>query len=302
MARSHTPRHDAAVSHASGTTGGPDADRFTAVEDFDPAARDVAARGARDNENAPVSPARTIASGLAGFARAHPIGTALTVTGAALLLAPAIRPPGSARHARPMQARTQDVADSGDESLRETAGTTNRVARARLARMRDRIHDGTETLSAAARDRVVAARMRTIAARERALDDAARLRTGADTAARRGGHAARAKVRDHPLATAALALAAGGIVGVALPGTRAEDNRFGALSDRIARQGRALYAAERDRVRGAGHRAAHEARDMARQQADKARDAMPDGADAMHAAEDRLRHAGTRVAEAARRR
>jgi hypothetical protein len=248
--------------------------------------------------------ARSGAGSVVDFARRNPVGTALALTGVALLFAPRLeRDDMRAAHAR-ARARGQAVARRGEARLQDQAARQrDRYERGRaqlrrqLARMRAQIEDGTEDMGEEAQRRLIAARRRTLDARERALDHADRLRARAERQARAGV----ATAREHPVATGTLALALGAAVAAALPRTRVEDSRLGDLSDRLMREAEEIYARERDRLAGAARGAWDEARGMASETARDLRRHVPDGDDLADAAEHRVERGASRLAEGARR-
>lgn len=254
--------------------------------------------------DAPRDHARSGAESVVDFARRNPVGTALALTGVALLFAPRVeRDDLRAGYAR-ARGCGERLARRGEARLRSQAARQRAryergraELRDRLARMRTRIEEGTENMSEDARRRLIAARRRTLDAREQALDHADRLRAQAERQARAGVQTA----REHPVATGALALALGAAVAAALPRTRVEESRLGELSDRLMREAEDIYARERDMIAGAARGAWDEMRHMASETAQDARARVPDGDALADAAEDRVAQGVSRLAEGARR-
>ena len=129
---------------------------------------------------------------------------------------------------------------------------------------RERLAEGTEELSEAARARVIAARERAVEARREAI-----------RAARRGGQAAGDFFERQPLVAGALAFAAGAAIAALLPRTRLENEYLGQYSDDLIRQAEDIYAEEKERAKAAVNTAVAEARDMAQEAVDRAKDAVP---------------------------
>jgi hypothetical protein len=260
-----------------------------------------------------------VADDVLSIARDNPVGTALLAAGVAFLLAPRLerddaraameraRAQGRSMGVRADSRARGQVAEQrsrlrrGAHSARSRASEQSAKLRRRLARMRASVDEGTESLGSEARDRIVAARMRTLAARERALDHADRLRAQADDAARRGADTARESFREHPLLAGTLAVAAGAALAAALPRSRFEDSRLGALSDRLAREAEEIYERERATILGAARGAWQEARQMASEAGETVRENVPEGSRTAEAAEETVRDGTARIAEAARR-
>lgn len=252
--------------------------------------------------------AHGVGSAIMDTARRNPVGTALTAAGLALLFAPRIERDDASRAYGRVRQKAGDVAERAvpdPKPLRRQAEKQAEAAREtaedRIEAFRDRIEEGTEELSDAARARVVAARRRAIAARDQAAEAAQAAGRRAGETAREGASDLRAAYRDHPLMAGALAVAAGAALGAALPRTRTEDTHLGDLSHRLMDDAEAILRRERDRALGAAQGALHGTREMATDAAEDLRERMPDGAQAVEAAEDVLREGAARVADHARR-
>lgn len=258
-----------------------------------------------------------IGRSLIDTARRNPVGTALAAAGVALMFAPRVEREDvrdAARTARrraesaglrgrararsglaPYERRVRENADEAKRRMERARGAMSR----RYDQLREHVEAGTEEMSAEARNRVVAARMRAMEARDRFLDASERARHRAEDTLRHGSESAREVYRDHPLLVGTLAAAVGAAVGAALPRSRFEENRLGELSERLMDEAEEIYRHERARIAGAARGALHEARDMATETAESARQSIPDGEDVAREAEHRLRRGAARVAEGA---
>ena len=220
----------------------------------------------------------------------------------------------ASQKARAKWYRTENYLQHGAQSASERADAAmDGAARAEL-RVRDRSKDvaaqlseGTERMSAEARERVIAARERAILAGESLR------RAGGDVnrRAREGADKAVDFFEDNPLVAGALALAAGALAASSLPRTQFEDEHFGEHSDRLYDEAEALFQEERAKVERVAGAALDEARTVGeelRRDADAASRQIKDAADretpgegsAAEAAVDRAEDAGKRIADAAR--
>jgi hypothetical protein len=235
--------------------------------------------------------ARSGADGALEFARRNPVGTALALAGAALLLAPRVeRDDVRAGYAR---------ARAGGARMPGGSGAQRAELRRRLARMRRQIEDGTEGMSDEARRRLVAARHRTLDARERALDHADRLRARAERQARAGMETA----REHPVMTGTLALALGAAVAASLPGPRRRiaESGVGTMAERLMHEAEDIYARERALIENAARGAWDEARRTASETAREMQRRVPDGERLAEQAERRAEQGVSRIAAGASR-
>ncbi|WP_170831349.1 DUF3618 domain-containing protein [Jannaschia faecimaris] len=104
--------------------------------------------------------------------------------------------------------------------------------------LRDRLMEGTEMMTDAARDRVIAAREAAIAA-ERRLE----------AQARDYGSAGKDAFEGHPLMGALVAFGVGALAGALLPRTRVEDRNLGAARDHAQKEAESVYRAEAAKLR-----------------------------------------------------
>ncbi len=188
---------------------------------------------------------------------------------------------------------------AGMRGVRDRASDAASQAADRAADLRARLSEGTETLGEQARERV-------IAARQRALE----VRDAASGYARQGRDRAVDLFEEQPLITGALALAVGAAIGAAIPRTRAEDSYFGEQSDDLFHEAERIFAEEREKVSKVAHAAMDEAKDVVdettaeiKDRAAKAKadaDARAPADTAAQAVADRAKHAGQRIADAAR--
>ena len=155
--------------------------------------------------------------------------------------------------------------------------------------LRDRLSEGTEHLSDAARERVIAARQAAVDAQrqaKRALHD--------------GGDAAADLFDRQPLVVGALAFAVGAAVAAMLPRTRTEDSYLGARRDSLMAEAERVFHEETERARAALKAAEEEARSAAKDftdaAAERARAATDDAAEAAksaaHDVGEAAKHAG----------
>ena len=155
--------------------------------------------------------------------------------------------------------------------------------------LRQRLMEGTEKMTDAARDRVVAAR-------EAALDAqhylAARSRDYAGTG--------REYYSEQPLIGGLLAFGIGAMIGAALPRTRQEDEYFGAYRDQALREAERIYNEESGKLRAVADAALDEAKAVATETLETVKSGTPSGKDAVDKAEGAAKSAATRVSDAAK--
>jgi ElaB/YqjD/DUF883 family membrane-anchored ribosome-binding protein len=163
--------------------------------------------------------------------------------------------------------------------------------------MRARFSEGTARLSEGTEGMSEQARARVIEARRRAMEMSERARAGL----RSGAARADSTVRDNPLMTGVVALAAGAALGAALPRTEMENSRLGQISDRLMDEARAVFEEERARLKAGAAAAADEMRSMAHEVARETRDAVPDGKEAVDRSKEAVREGVGRVATAAKK-
>ncbi len=220
----------------------------------------------------------------------------------------------ASQKARAKWYRTENYVQYGAQSASDRAGAARDGAARAGARVRDRskefaaqLSEGTERMSAEARERVIAARERAILAGESLR------RAGGDVnrRARDGADKAVDFFEENPLIAGALALAAGALAASSLPRTQFEDEHFGEHSDRLYDEAEALFQEERakaERVAGAALDEARTVGEELRRDADTASRQLKDAADretpgegsAADAAVDRAEDAVQRIADAAR--
>ncbi len=103
--------------------------------------------------------------------------------------------------------------------------------------LRANLRQGLDTLSEAARERVIKAREAAYSAHLRAAQTA-----------RKGGREAERLINEHPMIAGAVAMALGAAFAAALPRTRTEDRAFGEDRDRLMERAAALLKEERGRM------------------------------------------------------
>ena len=236
-----------------------------------------------------------IADAVGRQVRANPLGVALTGAGLAwLILGPrtqaTTRGNGADGHDRSFGAGTfphdgdsdqrrhaeasrggpdRDGAGPGlAERARDAITETARRAGTRAEELRSRVSSGLEDFSDEARRRVMDARHAAADAVERG-----------ERMAIRGGRAGVALFSDHPIATGALALAAGAAVAALLPRSDSEERLFGTEADRLMARARRVYEEEKQLLRRTGASMAETAREAGREMADTASAALNEAAD-----------------------
>lgn len=182
---------------------------------------------------------------------------------------------------------------SAAQGIASGASHAAQSASDRAARARARLSQGTEDLTEAARERI-------IAARAKAVDVAQR----ADAATRRGYTRSRDATQDfieeQPLVAGALAMAVGAALAGALPRSRQEDEYLGETRDYLFDEAERIFHEERNKAERVAKAAVNEASKIAEEKRGEADDAAPGEKSAVQAAADEARTAAERVKDAAR--
>ena len=237
--------------------------------------------------------AGSAASGVSGAAGS----AAGSVKGAASSAAGRARSAGSsvASGARYARDRASYGASSAVDSIRSTAsGAAHSVrdsanaANERAHVLRDRLSEGTENMTAEARERIVMARARAMDAWN-----------AGGRYARQGGERASDMFEEHPMVAGALALAVGAAIGAALPRSRTEDAYLGEHSDALFNEAERIYVEERDKLSKVAKAATDEAGKVLKETKANA-DAAADEETAADAAVKKAKESGQRVADAAK--
>ena len=237
--------------------------------------------------------AGSAASGVSGAAGS----AAGSVKGAASSAAGRARSAGSsvASGARYARDRASYGASSAVDSIRNTAsGAAHSVrdsanaANERAHALRDRLSEGTESMTAEARERIVMARARAVDAWN-----------AGGRYARQGGERASDMFEEHPMVAGALALAVGAAIGAALPRSRTEDAYLGEHSDALFNEAERIYVEERDKLSKVAKAATDEAGKVLKETKANA-DAAADEETAADAAVKKAKESGQRVADAAK--
>jgi hypothetical protein len=187
-----------------------------------------------------------------------------------------------------------DVGDWNDDgpTRYEAARTRARMAKGRAyARSRDlkaRIHEGTENMSDAARDRV-------IRARAAAADAQAQVEMKLGQASRSGRRA----YDRQPLIGGLVAFAAGAAIAAMLPRTDREDEMLGTYRDRAFDEADRIWREEVSKLRAVAEAAVDEARDVVSEKVEGAKAGTPTGEEAVDKVEGEARDAVARVKAAA---
>lgn len=191
------------------------------------------------------------------------------------------------RHA--FQSMTDRFGSNAPTWTRSDDWTAHSNQAERSESLKKRLMEGTEKMTDAARDRV-------IAAREAALDAqhylTARGRDYAETGREYYG--------EQPLIGGLLAFGIGAIIGAALPRTRQEDRYIGAYRDRALEEAERIYHEESAKLRAVADAALDEAKKVANEKLDEVRSRTPSGEDVAARAKGEATDAADRVADAAR--
>ena len=186
-------------------------------------------------------------------------------------------------------ASVRDGVSSAGQSVADAARSGASSVASSASALGSRIAEGTETLSEAARERVITARRKAIVARrdaERALSH------GADRAA---------DFYDRqPLVAGLIAMAAGAAIAGALPRTKFEDEHMGQYSDDLMHEADRIFREETEKAKNVASAAADEAAKIADETKRDLDSGAPGDKSAAQAIGDKLKSSGQRVAEAAR--
>lgn len=188
--------------------------------------------------------------------------------------------------ARGKMAELGEQAKRSGQRSRDTFSSAAADTEQRLTRLYRRLAAGTEDLSDAARERIVAARREALVAREKLRSQA---RTHAQTASN--------IYEQQPLVAGALALAVGAAVGAALPRTDVEDDMMGEQSDALFREAERVYREERDKAARVAEATVEEAKTVARETKRELDESAPGDQTAAEAVTGKARAAAKRVSD-----
>ncbi|MFG6560357.1 DUF3618 domain-containing protein [Sulfitobacter sp. 1A15299] len=248
------------------------------------------ARSAASSVKGAAGSAASGVSGAAGSAAGSVKGAASSAAGRARSAGSSVA--SGARYARDRASYgTRSAVDSirstasgAVHSVRDSANAANERAHA----LRDRLSEGTENMTAEARERIVMARARAVDAWN-----------AGGRYARQGGERAADMFEEHPMVAGALALAVGAAIGAALPRSRTEDAYLGEHSDALFNEAERIYAEERDKLSKVAKAATDEASKVLKETKANA-DAAADEETAADAAVKKAKESGQRVADAAK--
>lgn len=161
---------------------------------------------------------------------------------------------------------------------------------ARASELRERITDGTERLSAGARDRVVRARARAYEAQREI-----------ETRSRYAAQATRDKYYEQPLVAGAIAMGLGAALGAALPRTEREDHALGGYRDQLFDEADRIFREETAKLQHVAEAAVEEGQEVAREKMSAGKEKMPHGKEAVDKAESEVKSAAQRVRDAAQK-
>lgn len=193
-----------------------------------------------------------------------------------------------------------DIASGVSDRAGRTRASMNRRAQgayASASELRDRMMQGTESLSESARRRVVAARTRAYETQLRA-----------EYYASRGRDRATDLFEDQPLVAGALAIAVGAAIGGLLPRTRQEDDAFGAYRDQVFDEAERVFEDERSKLESVARETVKEAKNVANETAEGVKGELKKAAEStgeiarakMSEAEARAKEGADRVADTAK--
>ncbi|CUH38951.1 hypothetical protein JSE7799_01670 [Jannaschia seosinensis] len=152
----------------------------------------------------------------------------------------------------------------------------------------ERLAQGTERMSDAARDRVVQARA--------AAWDAQRELSARTSDVRASGRNA---YMSQPLLAGVIAFGIGAVIGASLPRTQREDRYLGSYRDRAVDEAERIFHEESAKLRAVAEAAMDEAKDVATETMHEARERTPSGEEAVDKAENKAKSAADRVKSAA---
>lgn len=130
------------------------------------------------------------------------------------------------------------VAAADKEMKQEMTGMSEIETQPRAAWLREKLNDGLDALSPAARSRVLEARSAALEAQEKV-----------EAQARIAAQKSRTFMHEQPLAVGAIALGLGALIGALLPSTRQEDDMLGQHRDAVMSKARATLQDELDKAR-----------------------------------------------------
>lgn len=133
------------------------------------------------------------------------------------------------------------------------------------AQLRERFSEGTETMSEAARERVLRARSKVISAQEKL-----------EAQAKKGGDDMMRFAKDDPLLAGALVFAAGAALGALLPRSSVEDDYLGEHRDRVLDRADQIFREETAKLKAVAAAAASEGRAAAEEKLQSVYDTAED--------------------------
>ncbi|RVT84202.1 DUF3618 domain-containing protein [Rhodobacteraceae bacterium CCMM004] len=174
-------------------------------------------------------------------------------------------------------------------SAADRAARSREQAYMSAAQMRARISEGTDSMSEAARERVIAARMR-----------AYEMQRDIERSAHRGADRVERMHRDEPLVFGAIALALGAAAGAMMPRTEVEDRSIGGYRDQAFDEADRIFREESAKLKKVAQAAAEEGKAIAGETVEGAKEKTPHGQEAVDRAEAKAREAAQRVGDAAK--
>ena len=188
----------------------------------------------------------------------------------------------------------ETVRDRGDEwfeTMRDQIGVWSEKALDSLPTVhRDKLREGTETMSDTAR-------LRVMQARQAAYDAQAAF----DQRRRQYSRSGRDAYHEQPLVGGLIAFGIGAALGAMLPRTRSEDEYFGVYRDRAMDEAERIFSTEKERLTSVAQAAAQEAKNVATEALNEAKGDAPSGKEAVAKVEGAAKSAGERVKDAAQK-
>ena len=189
-----------------------------------------------------------------------------------------------------------EAAANGDADSKDAIEGVSDVARdwgervyARAEELADRLGEGTEEMSEAARARIKRIRMKALSAQLKI-----------EQAASRASDRLSRTAQEQPLLLGAAALAAGAALGAALPRTEREDRILGAHRDRLFDEAERIFHEEKAKLRAVAEAAVDEGKSVLTEAARIDDGNLPSGSEIVSKAEEKGKSALRRVSDAAR--
>ncbi|ABD55128.1 DUF3618 domain-containing protein [Jannaschia sp. CCS1] len=196
--------------------------------------------------------------------------------------------------------RAGDAVSDATASAKSSIASGAKSGRDGISAARNRLAEGTETLTAEARERVIAARRTAIEMRNSASHSLNQMGRSASRSASDGADAAADFYDRQPLVVGALALAVGAAIGGALSRTKIEDDLMGAQSDNLFDEAERIFEEEKSKALTVARSVKDEVEDIASGTKADLDSGAPEGQSAVDAVADQAKSAAKRVADKAK--